>query len=130
MAQFEQDESTGDYVMQTGTNAGKPAIDTSLRGPARALLRCHRGEWMHAPDGDYGSDFFRYKKRKSTDFRDGIAETLALRALDRLRTSGRADNLEAFTQFAQRGGVAVGVRLLDRQQQQEYDVTTQIGVPR
>ncbi len=130
MGQFKQDETTGDYVMQTGANAGKPEIDDTLRGPARALLRTHRGEWMHAPDSEYGSDYHRYRKRKSVDFSDGLAETMALKALKRLVTSGRADNLEAATEFTQRGGVAVKVRLLDRQKQEEYDVTTKIGVPR
>lgn len=130
MAEFQRDESTGDYVMQTGVNAGKPAIDSTLRSPARTLLRCHRGEWLHAPDVEYGSDFHRYKKRKSVEFSDGLAETIALKALKRLQTSGRADNLEAVTQFTQRGGVAVKVSMLDRQQQQEYSVTTPIGVPR
>ncbi len=130
MAELKRDESTGDYVMQTGVNAGKPAEDDTLRGPCRTLLRCHRGEWMHAPDPEYGSDFHRYKKRKSVEYSDGLAETIALKALNRLVRSGRADNLEAVTEFTQRGGVAVKVSLLDRQQQQTYDVTTPVGVPR
>ncbi len=130
MAEFARDESTGDYVMQTGANAGKPLIDNTLGPPARTLLRAHRGQWMHAPDNKWGSDFYLYKRRKSVDFSDGLADNIALRALQCMVDDGRADNLDATTQFTQRGGVAVKVTLLDRQLQQEYPVVTKVGVPR
>jgi phage gp46-like protein len=127
MAEFARDETTGDYVMQTGANAGKPAIDTTLAAPTRTRLRARRGGWMHAPNDQWGSDFHSYRKRKSTDFKDGLGESIALKALQPLVDDGRADNLEAETQFTQRGGVAIKVTLLDRQQQQTYDVKTQVG---
>lgn len=130
MAEFARDQATGDYVMGTGINAGKPAIDTSLAPPTRTRLRAHRGKWMHAPDDKWGSDFYTYNRRKSTDFSDGLGESIANKALQPMVDDGRIDNLEAATQFTQRGGVAVKVTLLDRQQQQTYDVATQVGVPR
>src|SRR6185369_16063681 len=125
--EFKRDESTGDYVVD---DAGKPVMDSTLRGPARTLLRAHRGGWMHAPDAEWGSDFHTYNRRRSVEFSDGLGESIALKALKRFVTSGRADNLETTTQFAQRGGVAIKVTFLDRQQQQEYCVTTKVGTPR
>lgn len=125
MAEFARDPVTGDYVMQTGANAGKPLIDSTLAPPARTLLRAHRGGWMH--NTELGSDFHSYKRRKSVNFSDGLAETIALKGLQPLVDSGRADNLEAVTEFTQRGGVAVRVNLLDRKLQQTYDVTTPVG---
>ena len=76
---------------------------------------------------ELGSDFHSYKRRKSVNFSDGLAETIALKGLQPLVDSGRADNLEAVTEFTQRGGVAVKVNLLDRKLQQTYDVTTPVG---
>lgn len=128
--EFARDEATGDYVMQEGADAGKPLMDSTLAPPIRTRLRAHRGEWMHAPNKKFGSDFHTYRRRKSVEFSDGLAESISIKAIQPLVDDHRADNLEATTQFTQRGGVAVKVTLLDRQKQQTYDVTTPVGIPR
>ena len=75
--EFMRDEETGDYVVD---DTGRPESDTTLSPAIRTRLRGHRGKWMHAPDPTWGSDFWRYKKKRSVDFRDGLGESIALSA--------------------------------------------------
>lgn len=125
--ELDRDQATGDYVEDEST--GKPTTTEGLGPAIRTRIRAHRGRWMYAPNPEWGSDFYAYKKKKSIDFRDGLGESIATKALEPLVNDGRADNIEVETQFSNRGGVAYGVRLLDRKKRVEYTVTTPIGVP-
>lgn len=122
--EFMRDEETGDYVVD---DTGRPESDTTLSPAIRTRLRGHRGKWMHAPDPTWGSDFWRYKKKRSVDFRDDLDESIALSAVEPLAKDGRAENFECETQFQNRGGVAYKLRFLDRQKQAEFSVTTPVG---
>lgn len=124
--EFDRDQATGDYIED---DSGRPQMTSNLGPAVRTLLRTHRKQWLYAPDSEYGSDFHLYKKRKSVDFTDGIGESIAGKALDRLGKDGRADNIEVATSLTQRGGVAFAITLLDRKKRDEYTVTTPIGVP-
>jgi phage gp46-like protein len=124
--EFDRDQTTGDYIEDA---QGRPQMTTSLGPAVRARLRAHRTQWLHAPDDQWGSDFYRYRKRRSVDFSDSLGESIAQKALEPLEKDGRIDNLEVVTQFTQRGGVAFAASFLDRQKQQGDSVTTPIGVP-
>lgn len=124
--EWQRDQSTGDYVQDAN---GRPVMDSTLAAPVRTRLRAHRQHWLHAPDDQWGSDFYSYLRKKSVNLKDGLGESIATRALDPLVQDGRADNLEVDTQFTQRGGVAFSTTLLDRQRQEEYTVVTPVGVP-
>ncbi len=121
----DRDMATGDYKMDA---AGKPILTESLAPACRARVRGHRTKWMHAPDSEWGSDMYTYLKRKSVDFKDGLGESIVSRALQPLQDDGRIDNLEVQTTAAQRGGVAFGVKFLDRQKREELPVTIPVGV--
>lgn len=125
--ELDRDQTTGDYVQDEST--GKPTTTDGLGPAIRTRMRAHRGKWLYATDASFGSDFYAYKKKKSVDFRDGIGEAIAEKALEPLTKDGRADNIEIETQFSNRGGVAYSINLLDRKKRVEYRVTTPIGVP-
>lgn len=124
--EFARDETTGDYVIDAD---GRPVLDSTLAPPTRTRILAHRGRWLHAPNSEWGSDFYRYKRKKSVDFRDGLGESIVSKALAPIAADGRADNIEVETQFTKRGGVAYAVTLLDRQKQDEYTITTPVGAP-
>jgi phage gp46-like protein len=116
--------ATGDYVMKADNS---PSVSTSLAAPTRCRLRCHRKGWLYAPNTNFGSDFFKYLRRKSVVFSDALAENIATKALQPVVDDGRADNLDVLTQKTQRGGVALGITLTDTQQNQPVAVTVPVG---
>ena len=121
-----RDMGTGDYTVTDG----KPDLTDSLAPACRARVRGHRTRWLYKPDDDWGSDLYSYRKKKSVDFRDGLGESIVLKALQPLEEDLRADNIEVETQFSKRGGVAFAVNLLDLQRREELPVTIPVGVPR
>jgi phage gp46-like protein len=122
--EFSRDMATGDYVVGTD---GKPVLDTSLAPPLRVRLRCHRTKWLYAPNSQYGSDFFKYNRRKSTVFIDSLGQNIAKKAIQPMIDDGRADNVDVSTQSTRRGGVALGIALTDTQQNKPVAVTVPIG---
>lgn len=124
--EFARDQTTGDYVVDSD---GRPVLDSTLGPPMRTRIVAHRTRWMYAPNSDWGSDMYRYKRRRSTDFSDGLGESIVAKALEPMQKDGRADNIEVETQFTKRGGVALKTTYFDRQKQEENTVITPVGVP-
>lgn len=123
-AEWARDMATGDYVMRNGA----PAHDASLAPPVRLRLRAPRKGWLYAPDSQYGSDFYLYRRRRSVDFRDQLAENLASQALEPMVTDGRIGTVEVDTSETKRGGLALTIRITDRQElEQDPIVVTPVG---
>jgi len=119
-----RDDVTGDYVLDEAgrlvmTDTPEPAIRTRLRG--------RRRRWLHAPNQQWGSDFYAYKRRPSTKFSDGLAESIATRALEPLENNGRIADVAITTEQTKRGGVAITVFYKDTLQGENYAVTTPVG---
>lgn len=112
MAQhWERDERTGDYVMQDGA----PKQTDSLRIPAYNRLKIRRTQWMYAPNkSDYGSDFYRLKKRQ-TNRDTSTVENITARGLQPLLDDGRAQRIDIDFDAVARHGVGLKVDIISAQ---------------
>lgn len=120
----QRDMQTGDYQID---DQGKMVMTDSLGPAIRTRLRTHRNGWLYAPDAQYGSDFYEYKRRRSVQISDGLAESLTQRALAPMVNDGRMAELISETQFTQRGGVAIVSRFTDLKQRAPDNTETPIG---
>ena len=114
MSQWDRDPATGDYVVENGA----PVNTDSLRVPAYIRLRAHREGWLYAPSRDFGSAIADVKKLSST-VKDTLLENLHEQALAPLIADGRASTITAETIERARGGRAVRVTIVDRQNKPE-----------
>lgn len=121
----ERDMATGDYVVDDN---GKMKMTTGLAPAIRARLRGHNKKWLHAPDDKWGSAYHRYNRRRSTQFSDGMAESIGERALQPMIDDGRMDDLQVVTSATNRGGVGLDIDYRDNLQSENYPVTVPIEV--
>lgn len=99
------DPETRDYRMHAN---GTPVETDSLLVPAYIRLRAPRRRWMYAPDPNWGSDFWRERRRHQPA--DGSRhETLANQALQPLLDSGRATAVDSTADLSTR--TASGLRI-------------------
>lgn len=107
MAQnWEIDPATRDYVME----GGAPKQTDSLRIPALIRLRIGRGEWMYAPDANYGFDKSVLTKRV-TNGKTGTIENAAARAVQAIVDDGRAAQIDVTATEANRPNVGLDVTI-------------------
>jgi len=111
MAQnWDINERTGDYVMR----GGAPLQTDSLRIPAYNRLKVKRTQWMYAPDVNYGSDFFRLKKRQ-TNTDTSAVENIAARGLQPLADDQRAQRIDIDFDAVARNGVGLKIKIVSAQ---------------
>lgn len=101
--------TSGDYEIDS---QGKPVIDKGLLTPSYFRMKVPRTQWLYAPDANYGSDFYNFKRRHvATDFR--IIEGIAEKALQPFLDDGRAVVVDAVTTFDSRNSTAIDVKITD-----------------
>lgn len=100
--------STGDYVMENGS----PVPETGLEFNSYLRLKTQRGQWLYAPDRNYGSDIHLIK-RNNTVRSSSAVETAAGKALEPLVNDGRAAAVNVETAAASRHGIGIEVKVLD-----------------
>ena len=109
------DPKTGDYIMENGA----PVPSESLVIAAFYGVRAKRGQWLHAPDKDWGSDFHLVRKRFNG--RDlSPLKNVAERAVKPLLDDARAKDILVEVlqdQQVNRNTSAVKIHILDNQGQ-------------
>lgn len=108
MTHWEVDPKTGDYIMVNGS----PKETVSLTIPAYYRLKSRRGRWLHAPDAEYGSEFYLLKS-KQANRKPAQVEDVAARAMQPIVDDGRADTIEVSTSVAGRGYIQLESKIFD-----------------
>lgn len=101
--------ATGDYVM----NGGAPEQTDSLKIPAYVRLKVTVGQWLYAPDSNYGSRFKQIKKRP-TGRDTAKVENAAAVALQPILDDGRALSITVETTSSNRSSVGLST-VIERQ---------------
>lgn len=115
MAQnWDLDEKTGDYVMK----GGAPVETDSLRVPAYNRLKIKRTQWMYAPSENYGSDFYRLKKRQTNTDTTAV-ENIAARGLQPILDDARAQRIDIDFDSVARNGVGLKIKIVSSQGKSE-----------
>ena len=115
------DPSSGDYVMDKGA----PIQTDSLTIPAYFRLKVRQGEWLYAPNPQYGSSFHKIKKKKSTKDASLIENTAAV-ALQPIADDNRAESIDIETKVVKRGAVGIEVTIFDKNNGEEKLLLPQI----
>lgn len=100
--------TTGDYVMENGS----PVPDTGLEFNSYLRLKTQRGQWLYAPDRNYGSDIHLIKKNNTVRSSNAV-ETAASKALQPIVDDGRAAAISVNTAAAARHGLGLDIKVLD-----------------
>ena len=85
MQTWELDPATGDYVIENGV----PAVDSGQKTSAYIRLRAPRGNWLYAPNDNWGSDFYLMRQRFGARDIKSVTE-VANKALKPIIEEGRA----------------------------------------
>lgn len=102
------DPATGDYVME----GGSPVPTTDLHFNSYVRLRTQRGQWLYAPDRNYGSDIHLIKKNNTVRSSNAV-EIATSKALQPIVDDGRAAAISVQTNAASRHGVGLDIKVLD-----------------
>jgi phage gp46-like protein len=94
------DPATGDYDMD---ETGNPVLDTTLQTPIYVRLMGPRTRWLHAPDSEWGSDFWQIKNDKSLSSQPNVVAAAAQRAVQPIIDDGRAEEMDVSTLASGRG---------------------------
>lgn len=125
MSSWKVNPASGDYVMENGA----PVPTERLNEPAFYRVAVRRGQWLHAPDSSYGSDFHLVKKRFNG--RDvSPLKNIAERAVQPLLDDGRARDIAVeYTnqQTSNRNAASGSIHILDNQGQVTTVVLPPIG---
>lgn len=120
------DPNSGDYVMESGS----PTDSNDLKYPAYNRLKVQRGQWLYAPNDQYGSDYYLVKKRFNGsslgNLRD-IGERALQPIVDDKRAISVQVNYDSQPQQS-RNNSALTVILIDAQGELEQLNLPQIGV--
>lgn len=114
---WEINPNTGDYVIEDGS----PKLTDALTMAAYVRLKTKRGQWLYAPDNDYGSDFYLQKKRRTNQDQTFI-ENVGARALAPMLNDGRAGLIDVDAVQASRHGIGLSVKILDARTQQVQEI--------
>lgn len=100
------DPKTGDYVVENG----KPVTDDTLLTSAYIRTKTQRGNWMYAPDQNYGSEFFKSHAR----IRDVVVlEEIQRKALEPMVKDGRAKSVTVRATDVARGAAGLTSVIVD-----------------
>ena len=113
------DPARKDYVLV----GGSPEQTDSLTVPAYFRLRITVGQWLYAPDSNYGSRFAEIKKRPTGRDTSKI-ENAASVALQPILDDGRAVSITVETNSANRS--SVGLKTVIERQRGVFD---QLEIP-
>lgn len=105
---WEIDPATGDYLQKDGS----PVVTTSLKMPAYFRLKVQRTRWLHAPDVNYGSDFWT-RRTRLTNNEPTIAKTIGTRALAPILLDGRAQSIDTVVESVKRNRIQLVSKLKD-----------------
>lgn len=115
MSSWQIDPSTGDYLMTNGA----PVESEDLAIPAYYRLKVRRGQWMYAPDDEYGSDFWTVKKHFRPNEVNSLTD-IGLKALQPMVDDGRAADIEAsFGSSVGRNDSQINFKITDAMGQQQ-----------
>lgn len=105
------DPDKKDYVMDAN---GSPVNNSDLKTPAYFRMETQRSKWLYAPNAEYGSNFYLYKKRKTAS--DGsLFDTLTQQALKPIVDDGRASEVITTLSSSSRFGVGFKTQIIDIQ---------------
>lgn len=105
---------------------GAPVDDPNLQFNAYYRLKIKRGQWMYAPNTNYGSDLFKLKKNVTTK-PQVLVENIAARALKPIIDDGRALAIDVTVNQVARIGVGLQVDIQSAQAQTTTLNLTGIG---
>lgn len=114
---WEIDPKSGDYVITQGS----PTLTDALTMAAYVRLKTKRGQWLYAPDNNYGSDFYLQKKRRTNQDQTYI-ENVGARALTPMVNDGRAGLVDVEATEASRHGIGLSAKILDARTQQVQEI--------
>lgn len=108
MQSWEINPQTGDYVLESGS----PKETDSLKIPAYMRLKIRRGEWLYAPNEDYGSDFHKLKRNQVQNGPTFI-ESVGAKALQPIADDGRASEIDLTGKIVARNNADLEVAITD-----------------
>lgn len=104
------DPKTKDYVLD---DKGKPVQTNSLTVPSYIRLKTRRGQWLYAPNTNYGSTFFQLKKHQTVGD-NTLLENAAKTALTPIVNDGRASLIEINTTGVSRNSAELQTKITEK----------------
>lgn len=128
MSSWKIDPKSGDYVMDS---SGKPQPVDDLTMPAYYRVKIKRGQWLYAPDNNYGSDIYLIKKRfagQDVSTLKNIIEKALQPMIDDKRAKDVVAGASQSIQYNSRSDLAMDVQIEDAQGQVQQLSLPTLGV--